>query len=62
MKKRILINELLIIVNDKYTETRGGTVNASTHGSPQMHETRDTISPVAGDRAYKVSSIEKANH
>lgn len=50
------------IVKDKYTETRGGTANASKYGSPQMHETRDTISPVAGDRGYNVSSIEKANH
>lgn len=64
-KKRtcILINELLTIVNDNdnYTETRGGTADASKHGSPQMHETRDTVSPVVGDRAYNVSDIQKAN-
>ena len=63
-KKRtcILINELSTIVNDNYTETRGGTADASKHGNPQMHETRDTISPVAGHRAYNVSDIQKANH
>lgn len=63
----VLVNEeayyhhwILILVNGTTPETRGGTADASKHGSPQLHETRDTISLVAGDRIHNVvSSINK---